>query len=190
MRYDRKIVIEECEDVYPPREDTFLLLEAASIAPGEKVLEMGCGTGIISLHCAEMGADVTAADVNPHAVSCARCNARRNHIELEVVHSDLFLDVQGTFDVMIFNPPYLPSEEEGLIDASWAGGESGVKVLERFLADAPSHLRKGGRIYVLLSSMMKSVDLNCVLTQYRRERLASRTLFYEELWVEKLSLSS
>ncbi len=188
MKYDSGIRIEECEKVYPPREDTFLLLEAISVVPGEKVLEMGCGTGIISLHCSKAGAYVTAVDVNPYAVSCARGNAALNGLELDVVHSDLFLDVEGSYDVMLFNPPYLPSEEKGEIEASWAGGEDGVKVLERFLIDAPSRLREGGRIYVLFSSMMLAPALTAVLTQYRRERLASKKLFYEELWVEKLTL--
>ncbi len=190
MRYDREIVIEECEKVYPPREDTFLLLDTISVGPGERVLEMGCGTGIISLHCAKKGAEVIGADVNPHAVSCAQENALRNGIDAEFVHSDLFLDVEGSFDVMVFNPPYLATEERGELEASWAGGETGTKVLERFLIDAPSHLRKGGRLYVLLSSMMQGAALNSVLSQYRRERVASKKLFYEELWVETLTLPS
>lgn len=190
MRYDPSLQIEECERVYPPREDSMLLLEVIEVEHGETLLEMGSATGIISVHCAASGAVVTAADINPYAVSCTRKNAERNGLEIATAHSDLFLDVPGKFDVMVINPPYLPVEERGDMEASWAGGEDGTKVLERFLIDAPPHLNEDGRIYVLMSSLMRAASLSCVLTQYRRERLDSRKLFFEELWVERLTLSS
>jgi release factor glutamine methyltransferase len=188
MRLDPAIAIEECPRVYPPSEDTFLLLEEIEVRPGERVLEMGCGTGIISLHCAKAGGVVTAADINPRAVDCARANAERNGLEAEFLHSDLFLDVEGRFDLIIFNPPYLPDEIGGDIERSWAGGEGGVRVLERFLRDAPVHLGEGGRVMVLLSTTMKDAPLQCVLSQFTRDRLSSRRLFFEEIWVERLNL--
>jgi release factor glutamine methyltransferase len=131
---------------------------------------------------------VTAADLNPYAVSCTRGNARRNGLEMAVVHSDLFLDLTGRYDVIIFNPPYLPGEEEGDIERSWAGGDDGSEVLERFLRDAPVFLEENGRIYVVMSSAMNGASLTCVLTQYDRDRTGSRKLFFEELWVERLVL--
>ncbi len=188
MRYDPTLQIEECERVYPPREDSLLLLDCLEAVRGKRFLEMGSATGIISVHCAKAGAVVTAVDVNPHAVSCTRRNAERNGLEIDVLHSDLFLDVPGEFDFMVINPPYLPVEEGGDIEASWAGGEDGTRVLERFLIDAPAHLSEGGRIYVLMSSLMRAATLSCVLSQYRRERLGERKLFFEELWVERLTL--
>jgi release factor glutamine methyltransferase len=151
-------------------------------------LEMGCGTGVIALHCAKAGGIVTAVDVNPKAVDCAHANARLNGLEIEVVHSDLFLDVEGSFDLIVFNPPYLPDEIKGGIERSWAGGEDGVRVLDRFLRDAPNHLAKGGRILVLLSTAMKGVPLQCVLSQFIGDRLAAKRLFFEEIWVERLRL--
>jgi len=188
MRYDPRIQIQERERVYPPREDTFLLLDCVSEVEGKGVLEIGCGTGIIALHCALAGAEVTAVDINPYAVSCAKENAERNGLEVKVVHSDLFLDVEGRFDLIVFNPPYLPGDDKGDIERSWAGGEEGVQVLERFLTEAPEHLAKGGEMLVLLSDTMHQAPLTCILSQYQRERLASRKLFFEELWVERLRL--
>ncbi|HVO77433.1 MAG TPA: HemK2/MTQ2 family protein methyltransferase [Methanomassiliicoccales archaeon] len=190
MMYDSALQIEECEHVYPPREDSLLLLECIEVRRGERVLEMGSATGIVSIHCAKAGAKVTAVDVNPYAVSCTRNNAERNALEIETFHSDLFVDVPGKFDVMIINPPYLPVAEKGDIEASWAGGEDGTKVLERFLIEAPAHLEKGGRIYVLMSSLMRASTVSCVLSQYRRERLGERKLFFEQLWAERLTLPS
>jgi release factor glutamine methyltransferase len=188
MRLDRGIIIKECEGVYPPREDSHLLLDCLDVRKGERVLEMGCGSGIISLHCAKAGALVTAVDINPKAVSCTKMNAQSNRLEVEVLLSDLLLDVQGSFDTLVFNPPYLPSEEKGEIEASWAGGEDGVRVLERFLREAPSHMNRGGNVVVLLSSLMRDASLSCVLSSFRRRRLGQSKLFFEELWVEELTL--
>jgi release factor glutamine methyltransferase len=189
MRVDNSMRMKECDSVYPPSEDTFLLLACLEIDSNKKVLEMGCGTGIIALHCAKAGGLVTAVDINPKAVDCARANAKVNGLDVKVLHSDLFQDVEGSFDLIIFNPPYVPDDIRGEIERSWAGGEDGVRVLERFLKDAPGHLVKGGRILVLLSTTMEDAALQCVLSQFVRDRLSSKRLFFEEIWVEELRLS-
>ncbi|MEM0449031.1 MAG: methyltransferase [Methanomassiliicoccales archaeon] len=188
MRHDERIKILECEGVYPPAEDTFLLLQCVPDVRGKKVLEMGCGTGIIALNCAAAGAEVTAVDINPKAVQCTKSNAELNGLELEVVISDLFLDVEGRFDLIIFNPPYVPDMIRGEIERSWAGGEDGVRVLDRFLRAAPRHLNEGGEMLILFSSCMNESALQCALSQFVRDRIASRHLFFEEIWVERLIL--
>lgn len=75
MEYDPDIVIEEDPDVYPPSEDSIFLIRSLDIRPGESVLEIGCGSGIVSLHCAKAGATVTAGDINPVAVELTKRNA-------------------------------------------------------------------------------------------------------------------
>jgi len=188
LKVDPSIEIMECAQVYPPREDSYLLIRSVEIAAGDKVLDMGCGTGIAGLHCAKIGGVVTVIDINPKALACARWNASKNGLEIEVVHSDLFVDVNGSYDAIIFNPPYVPDVMEGTMERSWAGGEDGVRVLERFLQEAPTHLNRHGRIYVLLSSMMRDAPLQCALSQFVRDRLLSERLFFEEIWTERLSL--
>jgi release factor glutamine methyltransferase len=188
MKLDSDLVIEECEGVYPPREDTYLLIECIEPKAGQRILEIGCGSGIISLHCAKLGAIVVAADINPKAVACTLANLQRNHLQAELRNSDLFSNVEGKFDLILFNPPYLVGAGEGDLERSWAGGKDGVQVLERFLREAPQHLLADGRIIVLLSTMMKEAPLAKALSTFDRRRLGSKRLFFEELWVEELTI--
>ena len=188
MRYDPDISIIECPYVYPPKEDTFLLLKNIDVGPGEPVLEMGCGTGLITCHLAKAGASVTSVDINPLAIECTRSNLTRNGLRSNLLVSDLFSMVGGRFDQIIFNPPYLSVEEEGALEKAWSGGTDGVRVLERFLVQVREHVRPGGRVLLLLSSEMSTTSLSSVLSSFRREKIASERYFFEELWVERLNL--
>jgi release factor glutamine methyltransferase len=186
MELDPSIVISECPDVYPPSEDTFLLLRALEVEEGEMVLEMGCGSGILSIHCARRGGKVTAVDVNPMAVECARRNANANSSSMDVIRSDLFDEVEGRFDLIFFNLPYLPVEEVGMLEKAWSGGSDGLSPLNRFLEEAPAHLRPGGRIVVLLSSKMDQAGLERLLRPFESKELGRASFFFERLWVMEL----
>jgi release factor glutamine methyltransferase len=186
MEYRSDIDIVECDLVYPPLEDTFLLLECLHVKDREKTLEMGCGTGLISCHLSKNGAKLTAADINPLAVQCTEKNLRRNGLEGEAVLTDLFHEIDERFDLIVFNPPYLAAEEEGMLEAAWAGGKEGLDVIAPFLNQAPDHLNDGGRIVLLLSSEMDAEGLENLLEPFSRLRLGSRHYFYEDLWVEEL----
>ncbi len=183
MKFDSLIDIEECDLVYVPDDDTFLLLDCVDFTRGERVLEMGCGTGIISIHCARRGARVTAVDINPNAVECTRKNASANGVDVEVLHSDLFSDVGGEFDLILFNPPYLPVMEEGELERAWSGGEGGMEVVGRFLEGVPSHLTGNGRVLLLVSSKIDQAGLSDDLTGFRVSTVAIRSFFFEELRV-------
>ncbi|KAA0001513.1 MAG: methyltransferase [Thermoplasmata archaeon] len=150
MKIDTSIKIKVNSGVYPPSEDSYLLIECIDIGK-EKVLEIGTGTGIIALHAAKSGADdVTAVDKNQKAVKNARENAEKNGINIDIKQSDLFSNVDGMFDVIIFNPPYLPSDK---MEEAWEGGEEGIEITKKFLEDAARHLNPGGRIYIVLSTL-------------------------------------
>jgi release factor glutamine methyltransferase len=189
MNIDISIEVNECVSVYPPREDTYLLIECIDPIAGQKVLEMGCGSGLISLHCAKAGATVVAVDINPKAVDCTTANFQRNGLQARIHLSDLFSDVEGRFDLILFNPPYLVGPGEGDLERSWAGGKDGVEILERFLRQAPEHLAHGGHVVVLLSTIMREASMERALAAFSRRRLGSKRLFFEELWVEELNIS-
>ena len=154
-------------DVYPPCDDSILLIRALDVTPGMKVLEIGCGSGIVSIHAALEGADVTSVDVNPRAVALTRLNAERMGAHIRTVTvSDLFENVEGRFDRILFNLTYLPVEEgevPGMIEKAWAGGADGLGPFPRLVAEAPGHLEEGGKLVVVVSSLMDQEKVNLSL---------------------------
>ncbi|MHC1680952.1 MAG: HemK2/MTQ2 family protein methyltransferase [Methanomassiliicoccales archaeon] len=188
MLRDRSVQLDVHPDVYSPAEDTYLLLSAIIIDKGEKVLEMGCGSGIISMHMAKAGALVTAVDMDERAVRATDNSAMMNGLDVRAVQSDLFTNVPGRFDLIVFNPPYLRGDVQGQEDLCWAGGEDGVRLTSRFLEGAEKHLHPGGRVLLLISDDMDPSALEDALSKWKVETVASKTLFFEELRVLKLTL--
>jgi release factor glutamine methyltransferase len=116
-----------------------------------RALDMGTGSGIGAVFAARRGYRVTAVDVNPHAVRCARINALLNGLEerIEVREGDLFSAIPGEcFDLVLFNPPFFRGAPRGPLDAAWRSDD----VIERFAAGLPAALAPGGRALLLLSS--------------------------------------
>lgn len=144
------------EGVYEPREDSWLLREAVAglDLAGKRVCDMGTGSGILALTAAEHGADVTLVDIHPDALEAAEGLLEQHGFHAEAVRSDLFQDVDGTFDIIVFNPPYVPGEEElgTMEEKAWAGGQRGRRVTDRFIAQVGDHLEPGGEVYLLQSS--------------------------------------
>ncbi|MCX6650103.1 MAG: methyltransferase [Methanomassiliicoccales archaeon] len=188
MLRDRDIQMEVFPEIYLPAEDTLLMLSALKVCRGERVLEMGCGSGFLSLHMARAGASVTAADVDPQAVRNTEENARRNTLDIRVVQSDLFQNVEGLFDLIVFNPPYLRGEVQGREDLCWAGGESGLEVTSGFLRGAREHLAPGGQVLILVSSDADELQLEELTQGWSKDIVTSKTLFFEELKVLRLTL--
>jgi release factor glutamine methyltransferase len=147
--------------VYQPEADTHLLLDAArkEVKPGDRILEVGTGSGLISRELAKVSG-VVATDINPHAVLCAR------KAGIDVVRTDLFAGIRGFFDLILFNPPYLPTQPEERMD-DWLeyaldGGESGRAVIERFARNIGDVLAPGGRILLLISSLTGLSDVQAL----------------------------
>jgi release factor glutamine methyltransferase len=152
------------ENVYEPAEDSFLFAENLKVQEAETVLDMGTGCGILGILAAEKANAVVAIDVNPYAIRCARENAKLNKVQNRIyyVRGDLLtpLSERFKFDVIFFNAPYLPAEEdetESWIGRAWAGGASGRQVIDRFIAEAPNYLKQKGRV-LLMQSTLADVD--------------------------------
>ncbi len=179
--------IETGSGVYEPAEDTFLL--ADSLLNGEygDVLEIGTGTGILALICAAKAKRVVAVDIGSEAVMCARQNAKRNDIEnVDVLMGDLFGAIRKAplFDLIIFNPPYLPEDGmDGAESLAWSGGEDGRRVIDRFLVQFRDYLKDGGRVLTIGSSLSDYEGTIKMLEElgFEARVLAKKKFFFEEL---------
>ena len=183
MEYRPDLNISADPDVYPPSEDSILFIESLDIHTGEKVLEIGCGSGVVSIHCALNGAEVSCGDINPKAVALARRNAEANGARLDVRETDIYSAFPERYDTVIFNLPYLPVEEEGLLAKAWSGGEDGMGPLPELLEKAPEHLLPGGRVIVVVSSLMDQGKLDGILKGRTVKELGKLPLFFEVLRV-------
>ncbi|MGD0423629.1 MAG: HemK2/MTQ2 family protein methyltransferase [Candidatus Bathyarchaeia archaeon] len=169
--------------VYAPSDDTFLMIDALSTMPlrGKEVLDLGTGSGMLGLFCAKMGARVTVADIEDSVLEKVRAAARRLNLVIEAVRSSIFSSVTARFDVVLFNPPYLPSDE--IKDLAVDGGNEGRHLVDRFLEELSPHLKEDGCALLLVSSLN---DPRAIIDSHRELSFsiaASRSLFFEELQV-------
>lgn len=183
MEYKDGLDMAEDPGVYPPSEDSIFLTESLDIRIGEKVLEIGTGSGIVSIQCALNGADVVCGDINPRAVALARRNAAANGVDIDVRETDVYSNIEGRFDTIVFNLPYLPVEDEGELAKAWSGGPDGLGPLPRLLEGAPEHLLPDGRVVVVVSSLMDRAGLDKTLEGYEVRVLGELPLFFERLQV-------
>lgn len=101
-------------DVLIPRQDTEnLVLEVLKICKGKSVLDMCTGSGciIISLAKLESLKKAVGVDISEKALSIALKNAEQHKVKVEFIESDLFANVEGMYDVIISNPPYIPTKD-------------------------------------------------------------------------------
>ncbi len=91
---------------------------------GLSILELGAGSGMISLFCSKMGAKVTASDINEVALEALKSNSVKNGHPIEIVHSDLFENLNATdFDLILINPPYYPKNPRNDKEKAFFCGE-------------------------------------------------------------------
>ena len=118
---------------------------------GATALDLGTGCGILAVFAAERGYSVTAIDVEPGAVSCARANAILNRVEdrVRVLQGDLFAPVEGQFfDVVVFNLPFFRGVARTPLESAWMSPD----VIDRCAAGLAAVLKPDASAYFVLSN--------------------------------------
>lgn len=142
-------------DVFPPQLtfSTKILLDFVKDLDLESktFLELGCGSGIISLLTSKKGAKVTASDINQTALDFLVVNAEKNNLKLKTVYSDLFQNIEShSFDYIIINPPYYPKAAKNVKEQSWFCGEN-FEYFEKLFGELPSYLSTETNCFMILS---------------------------------------
>lgn len=184
-----KFEIETDDLVYIPSDDTFLLAENLEIKEGQSVLEIGTGSGLVSMYASLLTDDVTATDINYNALELAEKNFKLNDINtIRLEFGDLFEPVKNEkFDVILFNTPYLPTDTDDIIDDdlnyAFDGGIDGRKVIDRFINEVSHYLNDGGIVQIIQSSLSnndKTLDM-FDRNGFIAEIAKSESFFFEEI---------
>ena len=182
-------IINTDDNVYVPAEDSYLLADNLEIKKGQSVLEIGTGSGIVAMYASRLTDDITVTDINFDACELARKNFAENGIEnIEILWGNLFEVVENRkFDVILFNTPYLPTEDDEVLDNTinyaFDGGLNGRKVIDLFLNEVGNHLNDGGIVQMIQSSLSGNEETLEKLDSlgFIAEIKASEHFFFEDI---------
>lgn len=117
----------------------------------QSCLELGAGSGLISLWCARAGANMVASDISTLAIENLRENAERNQVKLEVIHSDLFDSIPARqFDLIFINPPYYPGKPTDEASHAWYCGPE-FEYFQKLFRTMSAFVHPGSRVLMVLS---------------------------------------
>lgn len=156
-------------------DDTLILANHAGKIAAKRVLDMGTGTGFIAIYLSSFGRNVEGVDISLSSIEAAKKNARKNSMNIRFYQSDLFRNVKGTYDLIVFNPPIgtpLQSKFPGFVEKVkslfprstllfkffmlFVGGQR-KKLLKRFLEEAKNHLARNGKILLFVTDAEKEL---------------------------------
>jgi release factor glutamine methyltransferase len=142
------------DQVFPPTPVSDLLGREvlARVRAGQRVLDMGCGAGANAILAARSSDHVVGVDVNPLAVAAAAANAERNGVadRTRFVESDLCANVDGGFDVIVFDPPFRWFRARDLLERAFA--DENYRSLTEFMREAPHRLHAGGEVLLFFGT--------------------------------------
>ncbi|XP_029667625.1 methyltransferase N6AMT1 [Formica exsecta] len=174
---------EELKTVYDPSEDSYLLIDALEadleILHAMKpviCLEIGSGSGIVitglAMALKRYNAHCIAIDINPDACRATKRTSLVNSVDIDVLHMNLLdcIQIRYTFDVILFNPPYVVTEYEEVLDnrlifKTWAGGKNGRQVMEQIFTTIPKILSDSGLFYLVV---IKENDPEYILSVFQK----------------------
>jgi release factor glutamine methyltransferase len=218
-------IITRCsESIYSPSDDTFLIIDYFKDKIDEiffdgiflddlnTILDLGTGTGIIAIFLqliksklSNFNPKIYASDILEDAINCAKKNEKINQIDNKIIfiQSNLFdsfpKSLERCFDIIIFNPPYLPSlefENEIKIrdknQISWDGGKKGFELFAQFLNVVKKFLniKKKSHIYYVSSDKADLKELKKIISNegFINVTLDKKHIFFENIYLNRLEL--
>ncbi len=170
--------------VYEPREDSWLLqrLVKDMVCADDRVIDIGTGSGIQATTALLMAEDVFAVDIDPECIE----QLQKKEPRITGIVSDVFANVpkDKKFDVIICNPPYLPTDDREPKDSALAttGGAKGSEIIERLLKEAKPFLAQSGCILLLYSSLSKDTPEIIEKEGYTIEKTIEAAFSFERLY--------
>ena len=178
--------------IYQPSEDSFLMSrilkqQLPSLLkrnPNLKFLEIGAGSGIHLQTAFELGIkkeNIFSSDIDIRSVN--HCSS----LGFNCIHSDLFKKIKGKYDLIIFNPPYLPEDSKEPKDSQLqtTGGKKGNEIILRFLQQAKNYLTADEKIFLITSSLAPEIDFKEL--GYKEKEIGCEKLFFERLCIFEIS---
>jgi release factor glutamine methyltransferase len=147
----------------------------------KSVLELGCGSGLLSVIASQTGALVTASDLNKIAIENVKHNAKLNQVSITVIHSDLFDSIEGEFDFIIINPPYYPKKVETDSELAWHCGED-FNYFRKLFSQLNAHIHSESKVIMVLT---KGCDLKTIFdiashNNFKFDLLRERNVLFDE----------
>jgi len=181
--------------IYEPKEDSYLLEQyVKKYSRNKNVLDIGSGSGIQALAALKAKAKlVTATDVDKESLAHLFSLAN-SYSNIKIIKSNLFssLPKKKKFDLIIFNPPYLPqdSREDKESQRATTGGKFGDEVIAKFLKQSKDYLSPRGFILIIVSSLTPIKKIDKILSAtYIKTVLEKKSFFMESLEVWKIEHS-
>ncbi|MFC1723238.1 class I SAM-dependent methyltransferase [Nanoarchaeota archaeon] len=136
--WGKRIELYTAGGVFSPKKvdrGTLLLIDSVVVGSGDRVLDLGCGYGVVGIAVVKKksGVEIVLSDVNERALRLAKMNLRRNKVEGKVKKSDGFDKIEGKFDVVLFNPPQT----------------AGKKICMKMIEDSREFLNEGGSLQLV-----------------------------------------
>ncbi len=169
-----------------------MVLDAVEKVKVKRVLEIGCGSGVVSLALARRSIEVVAVDIKMEACRNTLTNFKRNRLPgvVHVVNGDLAAAFRESvrFDMVVSNPPYLPVEPSLSEDSSWAAGKD-ASLLKRLLENTLPLLSDTGVLILVYSSLLGLNGLKKALEEkgFLVEEASSRSFFFEKIILLRIS---
>jgi release factor glutamine methyltransferase len=145
-------------------------------------LELGAGSGLISIVAAKNGAQVTASDINEISIKNINENQTKNDLFFPVIHSDLFSKIpEQAFDIIVINPPYYKKDPVSEADHAWYCGENGEYFLKLF-SQISRFIHRYTNILMILSD---ACDIQLVQTIALKNKFKLKLLTQHNFLIEK-----